>query len=402
MDRRAVPQVEFVRSLLNPEMAEKVSGNTLDSYFGGLKWAWFHQNEPALYYRTWKFLQANNYISYRLTGEVSIDPSQAGLCSPCFNLQGRGWDDSICELIGLDPKKLPRILPSEGVIGQVTSSACAETGLPVGVPVICGGGDFACACLGAGVIQPGSAALMLGTSGNLLIPDPLKTDHRLLNTIHVTGGSLSLGAVLAGGALNWFKTMLGVEHPDIFSLLDEEAAATPPGAQGLVFLPYLIGERTPIWDPDARGAFIGLSANHTRGHLYRAVLEGIAYAFRQMIEIASSTKAPITEIIAVNGGARSQLWRQIIADVLGVPVRWRPTSGGTTLGSAFLGAMALDQQLSFANLGSWLGLTQDTFPNQETFPVYNSLYSIFCTLYGRVKDYFPVLNAIPNRESDET
>jgi xylulokinase len=392
MDRRAVPQVEMLRILLGAERAAKISGNTLDSYFGGLKWAWFRQNEPLQYDKTWKFLQANNYISYRLTGEISTDPSQAGLCSPCFNLRDRCWDSSICDLMDLDLEKLPPIFPSKEIIGQVTTAASVETGLPVGIPVICGGGDFACACLGAGVVQQGSAAMMLGTSGNLLVPASLKTDPRLLNTIHVTGENLSFGAVMAGGAVNWFTTMLGVDQPDIFNLLDAEAAQTLPGAEGLIFLPYLMGERTPIWDPHARGVFIGLSTSHTRGHLYRAVLEGVAFAFRQMMEIISNTGTPIKEIIAINGGARSSLWRQIFADILQVPIRWRPTSGGTSLGAAFLAAQSCVDNLPIADLSAWLEPTQDTFPNQNSVRSYHSQYEIYCSLYFRLKDIFLKLN----------
>jgi xylulokinase len=392
MDRRAIPQVEKLHIQLGANRAETIGGNTLDSYFGGLKWAWFQQNEPRLYNKTWKFLQANNYVSFRLTGEISTDPSQAGLCSPCFNLQDRRWDPSICDLMGLDFDKLPPIFPSNMIIGQVTKAASIELGIPVGIPVICGGGDFACACLGAGVVQPGSAAMMLGTSGNLLIPASLKTDPRLLNTIHVTGQNLSLGAVMAGGAVNWFKTMLSIDKPDIFELLDAEASQTPPGAEGLVFLPYLMGERTPIWDPYARGVFIGLSTSHTRGHLYRAVLEGVAYAFRQMMEIISNINTPITEIIAINGGARSPLWRQIFADVLEVPIRWRPTSGGTSLGAAFLAAQSSTKYLSIADLSAWLEPTQDTFPNLNSVYSYHSLYEVFCSVHDRLKDLFPKLN----------
>jgi xylulokinase len=391
MDRRAVPQVELLRVRLGTNMAEEISGNTLDSFFGGLKWAWFRQNEPQLYDKTWKLLQANNYVSHRLTGEISTDPSQAGLCSPCFNLRDRRWDPSICDRMGLDLEKLPPIFPSKGIIGQVTRAASVETGLPMGIPVICGGGDFACACLGAGVVEQGSAAMMLGTSGNLLVPGFPKTDPRLLNTIHVTGGSLSLGAVMAGGAVNWFRTMLGMDQAVFYNTLDAEASQTPPGAEGLVFLPYLMGERTPVWDPYARGVFMGLSTSHTRGHLYRAVLEGVAYAFRQMMEIISKNGAPIREIIAINGGARSSLWRQIFADVLEVPVRWRPTSGGTSLGSAFLAAQSCANDLSIADLSSWLEPTQDTFPNLNAVNSYQSQFEIFCSLYDRLKDFFSKL-----------
>ena len=165
MDRGQSLKWSMLRTRLGANRAETISGNTLDSYFGGLKWAWFRQNEPQLYDKTWKFLQANNYVSFRLTGEISTDPSQAGLCSPCFNLRDRCWDPSICELMGLDFEKLPPIFPSKEIIGQVTKTASVEMGLPVGIPVICGGGDFACACLGAGVVQQGKCCYDAGDFG---------------------------------------------------------------------------------------------------------------------------------------------------------------------------------------------------------------------------------------------
>ncbi len=391
MDRRAVQQAERLRARVGIERAVQISGNTLDSYFGGPKWMWFHENEPGLYAATWKLLQANNYIIYRLAGEAVTDPSQAGLCSPCFNLHNREWDTRMCEMLELDPAKLPRIRASAEIVGAISRAASRDTGLPEGVPVICGGGDFAFACLGAGVTEAGSAAMMLGTSGNLLVPGSSKIDPRLLNTIHVTGQSLSLGAVLAGGTVNWFTQMLGMNQPGSFKLLDDEAAAIPPGADGLVFLPYLMGERTPIWDPLARGAFIGLSTVHTRGHLYRAVLEGVAYAFRQMLEIISGAGAPIREIIAIDGGARSAIWRQIFADILQVPIRWRPTSGGTSLGSAYLAAQSC--RSSAHDLAAWFEPTVDAQPNSEAWDCYRPQYEVFCGAYDRLRDCFPKLQA---------
>jgi xylulokinase len=391
LDRRSAPQVALLHDVIGAQLAIEVSGNRLDSYYGGLKWAWFMQNEPHLYEKSWKISQANGYVGYRLTGEIAIDPSQAGLCSPCFNLGRRQWDAKICDRMGLDVGKLPPIVPSTEVIGRVTARAAVETGLPAGIPVVCGGGDFACACLGAGVFRNGTAAMMLGTAGNLLVPEHPRPDTRLFNTIHVTGQTLSLGGVMAGGAVSWFKSMLGSHDPDLFDVLEREASQTPPGAGGLIFLPYLMGERTPIWDPDARGVFVGLSADHGRGHLYRAVMEGVAYAFRQVMAIVVETGTSVDEIVAINGGARSQLWRQILADVLEVPIRWRPTSGGTELGAAFLAAQACDDALTLDDLSGWLEPTRDTWPMPDHARVYQPLYEVYASLYGRLHDCFPRL-----------
>jgi xylulokinase len=392
LDRRSAPQVDWLVERLGQEKAEKISGNILDSYYGGVKWLWFYQNEPDYYKQTWKILQANSFVILKLTGEAVVDHSQAGLCSPIYNLYQGIWDEETCDLMGIAVSKLPVIRNSWEVVGQVTNQAAKDTYLPEGTPVVCGGGDYACACLGAGVMKKGAAAMMLGTAGNLLMPVAERSDVRLFNTRHVTGERLSLGGVMAGGSVHWFRAMLGDESPAFLSILEEEALLVSPGAEGLIFLPYLMGERTPIWDPSARGVFIGLSSHHRRGHLYRAVLEGVALAFRQMMEIFSEMGSPIQEVVAINGGANSALWRQIFADVLGVPIRWRPNSGGTALGAAFLAALGAGDQVGFAGLEAWLEPTRDSLPQPEAAKVYNGYFPVFCGLYGKLRDDFRKLS----------
>lgn len=392
LDRRAQPQVDWLRQHIGEDVVENRCSNTIDSYYGGVKWLWFLQNEPDLYQKTWKIMQANGFVVYKLTGAAVTDPSHAGMCTPCFNLSKQEWDEELCEQMGIDMHKLPATQPSSEIVGQVTHQAAAATGLKIGTPVVCGGGDFACACLGAGAVGKGSAAMMLGTAGNLLVPGMRQTDPRLINTVHLTGEGLSLGGVFAGGSVQWFGDMLGISQPDLFALLDAEAAKTPPGADGLIFLPYLMGERTPIWDAQARGVFIGLVSSHRRGHLFRAVLEGVAYAYRQMLEILAEKGSAVHEVVAINGGARSPLWRQIFADVLQVPIRWRPESGGTLAGAAYLAALGAGNRSSFEDMAAWLEPTIDTTPTSAWQDHYLRQYEIFCQLYGRLQDLFPRLN----------
>lgn len=391
LDRRATREVEMLRERIGLERAVAQSGNTLDSYFGGAKWLWLKENEPAIHKSTWKILQANSFVIHGLTGEAVTDPSHAGLMSPFWSAAEQAWDQSACELLELPSDYLPAVHPSTSVVGTITHTAASATGLPAGTPVVAGGGDFACACLGAGVSGGGSAAMMLGTAGNLLVPGPGKNDPRLINTAHVTGERLSLGGVMAGGAVRWFGDMLRINAPDLFAELDAEAGSVPRGASGLVFLPYLMGERTPVWDPQARGVFIGLSAEHHRGHLFRAVLEGVAFAFRQMAAIMAEAGTPVREVIAVNGGAKSPLWRQIFADVLGVPVRYRPTSGGTLLGSAYLARVGAGDAVGFGDLEGWLEPTIDSLPSAKAAPVYDRQYAVFRDLYGRLRESFGML-----------
>lgn len=391
LDRRATPQVDWLREHIGEERCRAVSRNRVDSYFGGLKWLWFRQNEPEAFARTWKILQASSFVTLRLTGQVVIDPAQAGLCSPCFNFARADWDPAICAEMGIPLEMLPAVRPAWEVVGAVSAAAARATGLPEGAPVVCGGGDFACAALGTGITGAGEAALMLGTAGNLLFPGAASDDPRLLHTIHLTGDPLPFGGVLAGGNLNWFADLFGGPAPRLFERLNEQAARVPAGSEGLVYLPYIMGERTPIWDPAARGAFVGLSARHTRAHLYRAILEGIAFAFRQVKEIALGQAGSLTAITAIDGGARSPLWRAILASALGVPVREGGDQAGTALGSAFLAALGTGGATNFDGIRAWTAAHSTTPPDPAATRVYDRLYPVFAGLYAKLKDDFDVL-----------
>jgi xylulokinase len=389
LDRRSIPQVEWLRQHLGEEQAQTISTNRLDSYFGGVKWLWFIQNKPIIFERTWKILQANSYVIYKLTGHTVVDPSQAGLCSPCFDSTKGDWSNEVLDMMGLSIDKLPDIKPSTEIVGGISAESARLTGLKPGTPVICGGGDFACSCLGAGVFRSGGAAIMLGTSGNLLVPNIPKGDSRLLNTFHITGQRLSLGGVMAGGAIHWYTySILGLEVDDHLPDLEEQASSILPGSNGLIFLPYLMGERTPIWDPQARAAWIGLTSRHTRAHLFRAVMEGIAYAYRQMVDIVQQMGNQLNFAVAMDGGANSAVWRQILADVLGLPIHWHGASGGTGLGAAYLAAMAIGSERNFNSVENWLEPVQITHPNVENSKLYEQLYTIYSSMYPRLASDF--------------
>ena len=394
LDRRATPQVSWLEKNLGEERCRQASANRLDSYFGGVKWLWYRQAEPELFRRTWKIMQASSYITWKLTGQVVVDPSQAGLCSPCFNQSAGQWDAAICQAMGLPLELLPEIRPSQAVVGGITQAAARATGLPEGTPVVCGGGDFALACLGAGVTGRGRAALMLGTAGNLLLPGASSSDPRLLHTWHITGQPLTFGGVMAGGNLSWFRGLYSsADRGDyhFFEKMDEEAAFIPAGSEGLVFLPYLMGERTPVWDAEARGAYIGLSSRHTRAHLYRAVLEGVAFAFRQILEIMG-TGLGLEAIVAIDGGARSALWRSILAACLDRPVCQGGQRSGTALGAAFLAARGVGAAASFDAIADWVELSAATPPDPAARRRYETLFPVYEGLYPKLKADFKILS----------
>jgi xylulokinase len=338
LDVRSDAEARAIDSALGPGRAEAIGGNRMHAYYLGPKLAWLRAHEPEALDRAALVLQSHAFIVLRLTGEVACDPSTAMLCAPLFDAQSRTWSEAGARACGIKSRLLPRIAPAHEVVGAVTREAAAATGLREGTAVVAGGGDFAASALGAGVIEEGEACLMLGTAGNLLMPMARpRFDPRLVNSHHVGCERwLALGGTLCGAALEWFR---GVCAPGVaWEALEAEAASVDANAIGkLLVLPYFQGERTPIWDENVRGAFVGIDLTHGRGHLYRALLEGVALGFRHCLAIAEEHGATFSEVVAANGAGRSALLRQILADALGVPLTWRDgTGGGTVAGAALL------------------------------------------------------------------
>jgi xylulokinase len=348
----------------------------VESYYLGPKLRWLDRNRDIKGVQA--IVQSHAYITYRLTGQLATDPSTAALCLPHFDLAAREW---------LPNQPLfPPIHPAHSVIGTVRAN---DLGLREGTPVVAGGGDFAAATLGAGVVAEGEACLMLGTAGNLLVPRTTPgRDRKLINAHHVGVDLwLSLGGTLSGGAQEWARKALGdAPHAE----LDEEAAKVPAGGEGLLFLPYLQGERTPIWDPHARGAYVGLGLNHARGHMWRAVLEGIALSFVDCQQVIEAEGVTLKEIVAANGGGKSALFRQILCDALGVPLAYTPVSGGTVAGAAILAGLGIR---AFTTPRPWprLKAIQHT-PNKEAHAHYRALLPIRRGVYASLKPSFASLS----------
>jgi xylulokinase len=266
------------------------------------------------------------------------------LSAPLFDAHALTWSPQAVRAVGLRADQLPRVVRAHDVLGSVTRAAAEVTGLREGTPVIAGGGDFAASALGSGVVEEGQACLMLGTAGNLLMPmrEP-RFDPRLINSHHVGCDRwLALGGTLCGAALEWFRTACapGVD----WDTLEREAEAAAPaeeGETGPIVLPYFQGERTPVWDASARGALFGLTLGHGRGHLYRAVVEGIALGFRHCLAVAQEAGVRVEQVVAANGAGRSPLLRQTLSDALGLPLRWSSDDGADGAGATVRGAAML-------------------------------------------------------------
>jgi sugar (pentulose or hexulose) kinase len=355
------------------------------AYFLGPKLAWLRRHEPARFERPLTILQSHSYPVMRLTEARVTDYSSAALAAPLYDCRTRAWSPEMCAALGVDPAWLPEIKPSHAIAGRVTAAAARETGLREGTPVAVGGADFAASTLAAGVTEPGEACLMLGTAGNLIMPLAAPDfDTRLINSHHVgCDRYLALGGTLSGALQEWFRSIAAPGAA--FETLDAEAAAVPAGADGLRLLPYLQGERTPVWDAGACGAFVGLSLVHGRGHLYRAVLEGVAVSFRHCAEIAAEKGLALREVIAVNGGARSAVWRQILCDALGVPLLYVPDGAGAPTGGALLAGMAVGLVDGVATARRWRSALVRHAPDAGRTATYAALLAARRALYSAIR-----------------
>ena len=316
-DQRAVEEAEAIGMRCGPENIYQRTGHRVSPAYLAAKILWVKQHQPDLYRQVETFLCAKDFVAFKFTGQRATDYSDAS-GSNLFDLTRRAWIIDFIEAIGLDVKTLPEIHASTDIVGEVTRPASEATGLKIGTPVVIGGGDGACATTGAGVIAPGDAYCNIGSSAWISFAsatplfDPQQrtfTFHHLHPRLFTPMGTMQA----AGGARNWLAQLIG-------GVSDEEMAQVAPGCDGALFLPYLIGERSPWWNPQARGAFVGLTMNHSRGALARAVLEGVAFNLRLILDALESQGAALPAIRLIGGGAQGPVWRQILADVFARPI----------------------------------------------------------------------------------
>jgi xylulokinase len=303
----------------------------------------------------------------------------------------------------LDAALLPPIFPSAQVIGQVTAQAAAATGLRAGTPVVIGGGDGACATVGAGAVRPGDAYNYIGSSSwvALATAQPvIDPEQRTFNLAHLDPAlNVALGAMqTAGGAFDWFERLLrcDLDADPIYAALDADAAQVPPGASGLLFLPYLLGERSPHWNPLARGAFVGLAMPNGRGELARAVLEGVAFNLRAILDVLRDQDITVEAMRLLGGGGKSALWRQILADVYGLPIEQvaLPASA-TALGAAIAGGVGVGIYPDYSVARRLAPVARIDRPNPATQARYAALYALFQQSYTALEPIFEQLAALP-------
>ena len=393
MDRRAEAQCARLRETLGEEVVQRVTGNRIDPFYVAPKLVWFREHEPELRARVRVYIQATGYLVHRLTGELTLDREHASLLS-LRDLERETWSEPLCEAAGVTPDQFPRLVAGDEIVGHVTDAAAEATGLAPATPVTGGTVDGAAAALEAGVVDEGQAAEMTGTSSVLILPSSRpRSEPAFVAMRHAARGRwLLLGAMVASGAsLRWLRDLLG---EDSFEALTADAEGMPPGADGLVFLPYMMGERSPIWDSHARGVFLGLTLASSRGALVRAVLEGTAFAVRHNVEVAAATGIEVAELRSVGGAARSRLWSQIKADVIGVPVLLPETSIGAPFGDAALAAVAAGLHADVGELIRTVRVRERFEPRPDVAERYAQVYGVYRRTYVALRHEFRALAAV--------
>ena len=397
IERRAGGRKKLIQLVANPALTG----------FTAPKILWLRNNEPKSFEKTVQVLLPKDYIRFRLTGEFATEVSDAS-GTLLLNVKQRKWSRPLLSKLELDESLLPAVYESEDVSGHLTKESASLLGLNEGVAVVGGGGDQAAGAVGNGIVKKGVISATMGTSGVVFAhSDEVQIDpegrvhtfcHAVRDKWHVMGVVLS-----AGGSLQWYRNQLCEQQVadakrqkvDPYELITAQAEQAPPGSEGLFFLPYLTGERTPHADPDARAAWIGLSLRHGRPHLSRSVIEGATYAMRDSLEIIKELDIPVREIRLSGGGARSPFWRQLQADVYGKKVVTINAEEGPAYGVALLAAAGTGAYKDVVEACSaTIRVVQSTSVNSKAKRTYNQSYPLFRDLYTSLKGDFPRINQL--------
>jgi xylulokinase len=386
-DQRTAAECDEIRAAVGARRLIEVTGNDALTGFTAPKLLWVRGHEPEVWSRIRHILLPKDYVRYRMSGDLAVDRAD-GAGTLLLDLAARDWSTEVLAALGIDESWLPRTYEGPDVTGTVSEDAAAATGLRAGTPIVAGGGDQAAAAVGVGAVEPGVASVSLGTSGVVFattegpLVEPEGRLHAFCHAVperwHVMGVMLS-----AAGSLRWYRDTVA---PGVgFSELVDEAAGAPAGSDGLVFLPYLTGERTPYPDPLARGGFVGLTVHHGRSHLTRAVLEGVAFGLRDSLELMRAVgMSGLDQVRATGGGSKSPLWRQVIADVLGATVVTTSSSEGAAQGAGTLAAVGAGWFPTVEDAcRAWVEVGDAVEPSAEA--------SAYAAPYERYRELYPAL-----------
>jgi len=388
MDSRASDICGEIKDSVGERKIFELCGNPLAPTYTAPKIIWFKRNYPDVFSKVYKVLQSNSYIAYKLTGVLSQDLSQCyGLCF--YDMRKNTWDKDMAKTLDIDINLMPDIYNCHDIIGAVTKEAANLTGLLEGTPVVAGGVDSATGTLGAGVIRNGETQEQGGQSGGMSIClDEYHPHEKLIMCNHVVPGKYLLqGGTIGGGAsFKWLRENL---FPDLsFAEMDEHANQAPAGSDGMIFLPYMAGERSPVWDPKAKGVFYGVDFAKTKPHFIRSVMEGVAYSLLHNLKTAEETGSIADTLYSNGGAANSDLWMQIKSDVTNKPVAVISSSDvSTTLGAAILAGVAAGVYSDFSDAVKNTVTVRKTFyPNFDNHKIYMKRYGTYLEIYANLKE----------------
>lgn len=405
MDRRAQEETEWVLANIDNQELLEITSNGADPYYGYTKILWMKNNEPENWERTKLFLPPNDYVIYKMTGEIAIDYSSAGNIGGIFDMNKRCWSEEMMAKMEIPLEMMPqRIVESTDIVGGLTREIADELGLCEGMPVIAGGIDCGAANIGLGVFEAGVYAAAIGTSmcAALISDKPVKGDGLIVWPYLYEAKKLSYyfaGGATAGAIVKWFRNTFcqmeqheeSVSGVKVYDVLNAEAEKIKPGSDGLVVLPYFMGERSPVWDSDAKGTIVGLSLTHTKGHIYRAFLEAVAYSLRDAME---ATGEDLGEYILLAGGVtKSQVWRQIFADVTGYPVVCPIYDVEANMGDVMLAGIGTGL-LTYEDVKKWQVLDKPIQPDPENHEKYNQYFKLYKSIYSNLKQDMKELTKI--------
>lgn len=397
MDTRAQSICDRLNVEIGADNIFQVAGNSMQPSYSTAKILWYKENMPEVYANTYKILQSNAFIVYRFTGICSQDKSQ-GYGLHCFDMRTGTWNMEMCKKLGIPESFLSDIYECSEIVGGVSEKAAKETGLLEGTPVVAGALDAACGTLGSGVIHPGETQEQGGQAGGMSIClDEYAADPRLILSYHAVPNQWILqgGTVGGGGVMRWIEKELGDYERSIakeggksslvqFNELAEKVSA---GSDGLIFLPYMSGERSPIWDPNAKGVYYGLDFSKTKGHLIRAAMEGVAYSLKHNLDIGEKTGAKVEELLAMGGSANSLLWTQIKSDVTGKPITVPSSDTATTLGAVMLAGVGIGMYKDFEEaVKITVKKTRHHEPDMEKHAIYQKNYETYLEIYENLKE----------------
>ncbi|MBL7201197.1 MAG: FGGY-family carbohydrate kinase [Anaerolineae bacterium] len=416
MDRRATRQVQWLKDRIGEERMFQISGNRLEDHPTIVNLLWEKENRPESYQRIYKALTIDGFITLKLTGRATLNVSAGGFYGVAYDLRELTFDTDLLGEIGIDPELMPTLFDCTDIVGEVTAEAAAETGLVPGIPVAAGQVDCNAGYLGAGATEEGDIQCNLGSVGNfglvykdvefsfspigrLMINFPYTVDsHNTYITVPTT--------MTGGQSIRYLRDsfsqyeveverVLGVSSYDLLNL---EARRVPAGSEGLIILPFLMGERTPIWDVHARGVIFGLSLNHTKGHIVRAMMEAVAYAMYDSYRLIEESGLKVNLPLVLNeGGAVSALWRQIIADVFDVPIVLVKRRTGAPFGDAILAGVATGAYPDFSVAREWAEYIEPMEPDPANHRRYMDYFSLYKQLYEHVKEDFLALAELRER-----